>query len=144
MWLLAFAACAGRAPDLTPRDGRLPACPVSPNCVGSEPGEDAVHAVDPLPLPPGRTAPEVVDALVALLAEEPRAEVLRRDAAFLHAAFRTPTLRFVDDVAFRVDLDQGVVHVRSASRLGHGDLGVNRRRVEGLRARWVAQLPAAP
>ena len=142
MWFLAFAACAGRAPDLAPIDGRLPPCPSTPNCVCSEAGADPDHAIAPLPWPPGKTPEAVAAALAALVAGEPRAALVRREGGFLHATVRTPLLRFVDDVAFRLDPEAGVVHVRSASRVGRGDLGVNRSRVEALRSRWLATVAA--
>jgi uncharacterized protein (DUF1499 family) len=144
MWLLPSLACAGRDPDLTPVDGRLPPCPSSPNCVTSEPGADAEHAVDPLPLPAALDAPGAIDRLVAIVQATPRTAVLARTDEVLHATFRTPLLRFTDDVVFRADPAEGVIHVRSASRVGQGDLGVNRRRVEELRARWLAVSAADP
>ena len=44
--------------------------------------------------------------------------------------------RFVDDLECRLDAENRVIHVRSASRVGYSDLGVNRKRVERLRARF--------
>jgi uncharacterized protein (DUF1499 family) len=58
------------------------------------------------------------------------------DADYVHVTFTTPMLRFVDDLELQVG--EGAVHVRSASRLGHGDHGVNRARVEALRAEWAS------
>jgi uncharacterized protein (DUF1499 family) len=43
---------------------------------------------------------------------------------------------FVDDVEFFLDEGANVIHVRSASRLGQSDLGVNRKRVETIRAKF--------
>lgn len=134
-WWLGLVACG--APPVARLDGRLPPCPATPNCVSSEPGTDADHAVSALPLPGDRPLYEVLDALEALVRAQPRAEVVARDADGIRATFRTPTLRFVDDVSFRVSPTEGVVHLRSASRLGRGDLGVNRRRAEALRRAWV-------
>ena len=59
--------------------------------------------------------------------------VIRHEGGYLYAEFRTRLMRFVDDVEFAYDPKAGVIHVRSASRLGRRDFGVNRRRVEALR-----------
>jgi uncharacterized protein (DUF1499 family) len=62
----------------------------------------------------------------------PRATLRQQGTLYLKAEFRT-RLEFVDDVEFLVDEDFGVVQMRSASRTGYWDLGVNRKRVETLR-----------
>ena len=60
------------------------------------------------------------------------ASVIATGPNYLYAEFRTPILRFVDDVEFF--FDGKVIHVRSASRLGRRDFGVNRKRIEQLRS----------
>ncbi|MNC92870.1 hypothetical protein D3C83_93790 [compost metagenome] len=64
-----------------------------------------------------------------------RATVVRHERDYLYAEFRSKLLGFVDDVEFTYDEKAGVIHVRSASRLGRKDFGVNRARVEALRSR---------
>jgi uncharacterized protein (DUF1499 family) len=116
-------------------DGRLRPCPPSPNCVCSEdPAPRA--AVEPFSFE-GEPA-DAFRALVALVRAEPRVELVLVEPAYAHAVFRTRFLRFRDDVELRLDAEERVIHVRSASRVGHSDLGANRRRVEALRARWRA------
>ena len=66
------------------------------------------------------------------------ATVIRQEGGYLYAEFRTKLMRFVDDVEFLYDEKAGLIHVRSASRLGRRDFGVNRARVEALRARIEA------
>jgi uncharacterized protein (DUF1499 family) len=65
--------------------------------------------------------------------------VMSADDTYLHVEFRSAIFRFVDDVEFHLRGQDGIIAVRSAARVGHGDLGVNRQRVEtireGLRAR---------
>ena len=63
-----------------------------------------------------------------------RATVIKAERDYLYAEYRTRLLRYVDDVELYYDQRQGVVHVRSASRLGRRDFGVNRKRVEALRS----------
>jgi len=56
------------------------------------------------------------------------------DADYLHAVFTTRTMRYRDDVEFNARPDRNEIAVRSASRVGYGDLGANRKRVEWIRA----------
>ena len=72
-----------------------------------------------------------------LVESTPGARVVQGDAGYLRAEFTTPLMRYTDDVEFWFDAGNGVVQVRSASRLGRNDFGVNRARVEAIRA----QLP---
>ena len=109
-------------------DGRLAACPASPNCVSSETGEPAEKTVEPLPL-------EVWDALPALLAEM-GGTVTGQEVTYLSVEFSSSLFGFVDDVEFRVT--ETAIHVRSASRVGHSDAGVNQARIADLRARLGA------
>jgi uncharacterized protein (DUF1499 family) len=71
-----------------------------------------------------------------LVAVWPGASIVVQAPGYLHAEFRTRWLGFVDDVELLLDPAAGVIHVRSASRLGHSDLGTNRRRVEAIRQRF--------
>ena len=65
----------------------------------------------------------------------PRATIVRHEPDYLYAEFRSRRMGFVDDVEFTYDDRAGLIQVRSASRLGRGDLGVNRKRIEAIRAR---------
>jgi len=118
-----FASAAG------PVDSDLPPCPASPNCVSSR-DPDPSRRVDPIPF---RGPPEEArEALEAVVRSLPRATIVASSGTGIRAEFRS-LLGFVDDVEFRIDGAAGVVHVRSASRKGYWDLGVNRRRVETIR-----------
>ena len=68
-----------------------------------------------------------------VLAAQPRVELIHDEPGYLHAVFRSPTMGFPDDVEFLFDEAAGLIHFRSASRLGRGDLGVNRARIEEIR-----------
>jgi len=116
---------------------RFEPCPASPNCVSSYATDD-LHAIEPLPIPRG---PDPIDLLTSIVESFPRTKILSADDSYLHATFTSRVFRFVDDVEFRVDHEAGVVHVRSASRVGYGDMGVNRRRVEEIRARIEQDAP---
>jgi len=121
MFLLASAARAGEAD--------LPPCPSSPNCVSSR-DPDPARRVDPIPF--RGTPEEARDALEEVVRFLPRATIVASSGIGIRAEFRS-LLGFVDDVEFRIDGAAGVIHVRSASRKGYWDLGVNRRRVETIR-----------
>ena len=115
------------------RDGRLAPCPSSPNCVSSQAGDD-VHRIAPFPFT--GTAGAATGRLTAIVRSLPRTTVVAVTETYLHAEFRSAVFRFVDDVEFLADESAGVIQVRSASRVGSSDLGVNRRRIEAIRARW--------
>ena len=113
--------------------GRLPPCPDKPNCVSSQ-SADRTHAIEPLQYE--GTKEKAWRALVEAVASSKRARIVTDDGDHLHAEFTSAVFRFVDDVDFLCDRERKVIHVRSASRVGWSDLGVNRRRVEDLRIRF--------
>lgn len=114
-----------RPDNLGVRDGRLAPCKRSPNCVSSQANPaDLEHYIAPI-----RGTMEAAHKAVELF---PRTRIVRKTEQYLYAEFRTPLMRYVDDVEFFFDAT--VIHVRSCSRLGRRDFGVNRKRVEQLRA----------
>ena len=115
-----------RPTNLGARDGRLARCRRTPNCVSSQADPaDREHFIAAISFT-GK-----FDEVRKIVEAMPGATVIRAEAAYLYAEFRTPLLRFVDDVELLQE--GGVLHVRSASRLGRRDFGVNRKRVEALR-----------
>ena len=131
---LITASCSGtRPPDLGVRDGKLLPCPASPNCVSSQSGDEG-HAVDPLRYTSSGAA--AMARLKDIISRMKRAKIVTESPGYLHVEFTSFLFRFVDDVEFYADDAAKIIHVRSASRLGYSDLGVNRRRVESLRAAW--------
>ncbi len=135
---LALSSLFARRPtDLGVRAGdRLKPCPDSPNCVCSQ-AADAGHHIDPLVF--SDSPDEAMRRLQAVLTTFPRVRVVTTTPRYLHAEFTSLIFRFVDDVEFLVDPSAGVIHCRSASRVGRSDLGVNRKRVEALRQAFAAQ-----
>jgi uncharacterized protein (DUF1499 family) len=113
-----------RPDNLGVRDGRLAACKSSPNCVCSQASPaDREHYIAPIH---GR-----MEAVRKAVKSLPRTKVIRGDKNYLYAEFRSKLLGYVDDVEFF--FDGNAIHVRSCSRLGRRDFGVNRKRVEELR-----------
>lgn len=76
--------------------------------------------------------------LAAVLARQDRTVVVRNERGYLHAESQTALMRFTDDLEFLLAETEGVVHLRSASRLGYGDRGVNRARIEVIRRAFDA------
>ena len=133
---------AGKRPTyLGVKDGRLARPRSTPNCVSSqaEPA-DAEHYIAPIPFK--GSAPEAIAAARKAVESMPRAIVIRHEGNYLYAEFRSRVMGFVDDVELTYDEKAGVLHVRSASRLGRRDFGVNRARVERLRSRIEGRLSA--
>lgn len=129
------SACAGARPaDLGVRGSLLRPCPASPNCVSSDTGDErhGIAAFE-LALPAAEAWAAVRETVAAL----PRTVVVSERGDYLHAECSSRILRLVDDLELHLRADRGVIAVRSASRLGYGDLGVNRRRVERLRAALI-------
>jgi uncharacterized protein (DUF1499 family) len=128
--LALFSLSARRPSNLGASDGRLAPCPDTPNCVCSQASDDP-HRIEPLSY--DGSAEEAMARLKAALAALPRTRVVAETADYLHAECTSLLFRFVDDVEFLLDRERKVIHFRSASRVGHSDLGVNRRRMEALR-----------
>ena len=125
---------SGKRPDyLGVKDGRLPRCKRTPNCVSSQAdASDTEHHIVPIKFK-GSTLDAIAAVRKAVLSMD-RATVLRHEANYLYAEFRSKVMGFVDDVEFTYDEKAGVIHVRSAARLGRRDFGVNRKRVEAIRS----------
>jgi uncharacterized protein (DUF1499 family) len=113
-----------RPANLGVKDGRLAPCKTTPNCVSSQSSPyDAEHYIAPIHGDFSR-AREAVQGM-------PRTTLISTAQSYLYAECRSRLLRYVDDL--ELYFDGTVIHVRSASRLGRRDFGVNRRRVEELR-----------
>lgn len=109
----------------------LAPCPSKPNCVSTL-ATDREHAIAPI-----RYTTSAKDAharLLAILRAIPRTTIVASDDHMIRAEFRTAIFRFVDDGVFVIDDAAKTIHFRSASRVGYSDFGVNRKRMEGVRA----------
>lgn len=130
-----FGWLAGHRPtDLGVREGKLKPPPATPNAVSSQ-ASDPVHRVEPIGY--SGDSRQAFARLRAIVADWPGATIVVEGDGYLYAELTTRWLRFVDDVEFFLDSALGVIHVRSASRLGYSDLGTNRRRVEAIRRRFA-------
>ena len=120
-------------PPPPPAIHELAPCPDRPNCVSSL-AEDDDNRVEPLAFE--GEPEEALARLRRIIEEMPRATVDEVDGAYLKARFKSRVFGFTDDLELLVDAQAGVVHVRSASRVGYSDFGVNRKRVEEIRSRF--------
>lgn len=109
-------------------NGMLRPCPDSPNCVCSEAHsqDSQQHAIRPVKLA-DKSWLQMKSTIIA------QGGVIQQDDGhYLHATFSTPIFRYVDDLELRLDQHDGLIHIRSASRVGRSDFGVNRKRVQRL------------
>ena len=110
---------------------QLPPCPGSPNCVSSQ-AKDADHFIAPFKII--GNVDEAWAALKKALAGQSRTVITNETGDTLHAEATSLVFRFVDDIDAILDADARMIHIRSASRTGYGDFGVNRKRMETLRS----------
>lgn len=133
-----------RPADIGVSNGRLKPPSPTRNSVSSQaalhPDQSQREYADikPLPVKAGAAA-RSLQALTAVLQSMPGIRVVEQRADYLHAEAETPWLKFVDDLEFWLDPARGVIELRSASRLGREDFGVNRQRIETIRAAYLAQ-----
>ena len=109
---------------------KLPPCRDSPNCVSSQ-AEDAKHFIEPFKI--SGSPEEAWKALKKALDSQSRMVITHETDDALHAEVTSLVFGFVDDINVILDTDTNLIHIRSASRTGHSDFGVNRKRIEALR-----------
>ncbi len=120
--------------ELGVTNGHLMECPHTPNCVNSQAKEDE-HLIQPI-LFIG-TSKEVQTRLLKILNEWTHAQIIVIQANYIRAEFVSKVFRFIDDVEFyfpETEEPKTTIHIRSASRVGHSDFGVNRKRIEQIRS----------
>jgi len=126
-----FSIRGKRPTGIGVRGSQLAPCPASPNCVCSD-ESDAEHAIAALRLavPAAEAWAASKQAVLAL----PRTEIVTEHQDYLHAECVSALFGFVDDLELHLRPKAGLIGVRSASRVGYSDFGVNRKRVEAIRA----------
>ena len=110
---------------------KLPPCLNSPNCVSSQANPlDRRHYIAPFVI---TGTPEAAWlALRTILKKQDRTVITHETDVTLHAEAISLVFSFVDDIDIILDAEARLLHIRSASRVGHSDFGVNRRRIEAL------------
>ena len=131
-----LACSTDQAVDTGVTKDRLSACPNSPNCVSSL-SQDKSHYVEPLVYKVSQE--DAREKLISVINSMKRSEIVIAETNYIHVTFESALFGFVDDVEFSFADERKIIHVRSAARTGYYDLGVNRRRVEEIRRRFMAQ-----
>ena len=125
-FMLGNRSKSGNAPGLL--SGVLSKCPDKPNCVNSEFIDDQAHFISPLSYPAPKS--EEAMTLIRQAIQEAGGKIISEDDTYISATFTVSIFGFVDDLECRNDPSNHKIQIRSASRVGYSDLGVNRERVE--------------
>jgi uncharacterized protein (DUF1499 family) len=129
--------CSGkRSDDIGIGSSGLRSCPKSPNCVSSE-ANDEQHAIESFRLKgdPNASWPLIRDEIVSM----PRWVIVTATDNCIHVECKSRIFRFIDDLELCFNSSNGIISIRSASRIGYSDFGANRRRVELLRSELRAK-----
>lgn len=136
---LITVGCRGSRPlDLGYGNGHLVDCPDRPNCVSSQAAPESSHYIAPIAVQ--KTPEASLVEIEKIIQNTPRTRIVERESRYLRAEYESLVFRFVDDVEFLVGEDSSLVQIRSASRLGHSDLGANRKRIEDIREAYLIRL----
>lgn len=123
--------------DLGVHDGKLKPPSKTPNSVSSQaslyPDHPQRAYSDIAPLPLKGDANATLDRIVSIIESMDGGKIVKREPGYIYAQFTTRLMKYVDDAEFWYDPSAEVIQVRSASRLGSSDLGVNRKRIEFIR-----------
>jgi uncharacterized protein (DUF1499 family) len=130
--ILSLSACSEI--NSPPTTGGIEPCPASPNCVSSD-ASDKNHLILPLQL--ATTAEKAWPIVIEVIMQFPRSNIVRQTDNFLDVEYRSAVFGFVDDLKLQLRASKGIIAVYSASRIGYSDFGVNRDRIELLRAALI-------
>lgn len=129
---LVVSACSGMRPAyLGTEQSALTLCPSTPNCVSSLTDEDSDHAISAIPF---SDQSSMHSSLIEAVNANASAELIVNTPNYVYAEYTSSLMKYVDDVEFLFSTSEKVIHVRSASRVGRSDFGVNRERIEQLRS----------
>jgi len=111
----------------------LSLCPKTPNCVSSQ-EKFSQNSIQPITFED--SLEQAKERIYQVINTMRGSRIITKEFLYLHVEFTTPVLRFIDDLEISFDRSQSLIHLRSASRTGYWDLGVNRRRVETIRSEF--------
>lgn len=124
---------AGTRPtNIGVHSGQLTSCPNTPNCVNSQ-SQDVKDKIEPFTY--NSSSEKAMADLKTVIQSFNQAKIITETKNYLYAEFTIPVIGFIDDVEFYLDENAKAIDVRSASRIGESDLGVNRKRIETIRTR---------
>ena len=116
---------------------QLKPCPDSPNCINTEFSENTSHYIPPLIYHKENSA-EVLGKAEQLILDM-GGHIVQNKGNYIAATFTSMIFRFVDDFEIRNDEENHTLHIRSASRTGYSDFGVNKKRVEAFLKQFKIQ-----
>ncbi|MBL1274997.1 MAG: DUF1499 domain-containing protein [Ectothiorhodospiraceae bacterium] len=125
-FMLGFSSKSGEAPGLV--DGHLANCPDKPNCVSSENISDVTHYIKPITIAKNMTFEPL--PLLKNTINDMGGIIQKENDNYISATFSSAIFGFVDDLEIRIDTSEQLIHLRSASRVGRSDAGVNKERIE--------------
>ena len=74
-----------------------------------------------------------------IVSETPRTKIIEHTNSYIHAEAKTKWRRYTDDLLLKAIPEKGIIQVRSESRIGIGDNGVNKKRVDDLAYRLMTE-----
>lgn len=126
------------APGLS--EGKLSRCPDTPNCICSEYKNHGAHYITPVPLAlPAKKSADLAQKLTSIV-QEMGGEILLVENNYISASFTSAIFGFMDDFEIRLDLTDDFIHLRSSSRVGHGDMGINQKRIRQFKQLYTEQI----
>lgn len=134
--IILLSGCSGAMPNLGINNSKLTPCPKTPNCVSSQ-AHDEEHFIEPIYYAGSQR--EAHYHLLQIIESEKRTKIIKDQENYIRVEFTSALFRFIDDVEFyfpKEKAEDTVIHVRSASRVGSSDLGVNRKRIERIRSKF--------
>jgi uncharacterized protein (DUF1499 family) len=130
-----MAGCKQTAAGTTGlKDGKLRPCLDTPNCVCTQDLAEG-HRIEPLRYT--GTEDEARERLIMVIRQMTQSTLVKADPDYIHVEFRSAFFEFVDDAEFLFDDAAKLIHFRSAARTGYYDFGVNRKRMEEIRKRFM-------
>lgn len=128
-FVLGLISQSGEANGLV--QGKLTRCPDKPNCMCTEYVTDSTHYISPLVF--SETSHSKALSRLKNSVRELGGSIQEESENYLAATFTSSIFRFVDDLEFRVDTEHEIIHIRSASRAGYSDGGINQKRIEQIK-----------
>ncbi len=133
VFLFLLNNCSGNPKNIGLENNKFSPCPNSPNCVSSF-DTDEIHSI--MPIFYMNSSEKAKAKLKDILKSETRCEIVTETDNYIHSVFTSFLFRFKDDVEFFFPNDTNIIHVKSASRVGYGDLGVNRKRIDEISVKF--------
>ena len=150
--LLLSSQAAGQpqSPEEKQTSGKLTACPDKPNCINTEYPDNSSHYLPPLDFPDSAKeqvmplAKSIIREMGGTISQQKSKENIKEEDHYLAATFTSNLFKFVDDFELRQDNSSHRLHIRSASRTGYSDFGVNKRRVKQFSQQFISRIKSLP